>query len=40
LEVDVTRMRVNLDAACVGFDTGESEALAVRALDHHAGNRA
>jgi 3-carboxy-cis,cis-muconate cycloisomerase len=35
LEVDATRMRSNLDAAGVGWDTGESEALARRVLDFH-----
>jgi hypothetical protein len=32
-------MRVNLDAANVGLDTGESEALTHRALTHYRRNR-
>jgi 3-carboxy-cis,cis-muconate cycloisomerase len=35
LEVDTGKMRANLDAASVGSDTGESENLARRALEHH-----
>jgi 3-carboxy-cis,cis-muconate cycloisomerase len=35
LEVDTARMRSNLEAASVGFDIGESEALARRVLEHH-----
>jgi 3-carboxy-cis,cis-muconate cycloisomerase len=40
LEVDSARMRSNLDAAGVGWDTGESEALARRVLRHHRGRQA
>jgi 3-carboxy-cis,cis-muconate cycloisomerase len=39
LEIDAGRMRVNLDAANVGLDTGESEALTHRALTHYRRNR-
>ncbi len=35
LEIDTGRMRANLEAANAGLDTGESEALAHRALAHY-----
>jgi|HubBroStandDraft_1064217.scaffolds.fasta_scaffold00146_2 3-carboxy-cis,cis-muconate cycloisomerase len=39
LELDPARMRANLDGAGIGTDTGESAALALRALDHHRKTR-
>jgi 3-carboxy-cis,cis-muconate cycloisomerase len=39
LEIDAGRMAANLAAAGVGADTGESEALVARALEHYRSNR-